>query len=125
VIKTCPSNRADHSLGVRVLPRRGWRRQHFLLTGGCNLPTEACAEFSVTIAEEIGRRVIQTDGLEILSCSPFRSRRLGHIGVQDLSPIVTEDYWYEQDSDGRGRYGEKVSRNDIVGVVLKEGSPSL
>ncbi|MFT5502105.1 MAG: hypothetical protein ACI88G_002247 [Woeseiaceae bacterium] len=45
--------------------------------------------------------------------------------MQYLSPIVTEDYENEKNSEGRRWRGEKVGGNDVFGVVFQKCPPSL
>lgn len=82
--------RPDHALRVGVLPRRSRRGQNFLDADGCDLPAEVPAEFTVLISDQVLRCVLQANGLQNLPYRPLRCSELGHIGMQNLAPIVAE-----------------------------------
>ena len=57
--------------------------------------------------------------------SPFGVGIRGNVEVNDLSPVVTEDNEYVQDTKRDCRDGEKVAGSNIGNVIVQERSPRL
>src|SRR5438445_13250591 len=74
VVKAFPSNRTNHSLGIRVLPRRA-RRNNRLLGAQClGLTRKSLSIDLVSVPNQIPRRLPQRARLEQLPRRPFRRR---------------------------------------------------
>ena len=90
MIRALTSDRSNHALGVRVLPRGTWCRAHLLdaHTLGCGSDGR---ERAVPIVEEIPRGMILGEGLAELLRGPGSRGMRGHRDVHDAPPIVRQD----------------------------------
>jgi hypothetical protein len=88
MVETLPSNRADESLGVWVLPGTLRCSQNLLHTQGFDSQSDLSAVPAVSIAEEISGGIAIRKRLYDLLGSPVTGRMLGHIKVQQLAAIA-------------------------------------
>jgi hypothetical protein len=96
VVQTLPSNRADDSLGIWILPRTSRCCENFLDANDWILPSNLSTVPAVAIAEEIrGRRSVR-ERLYDLLCSPSSGGMLTHIEMQHLATVVFQENEYEQ-----------------------------
>src|SRR5881409_41055 len=77
VIQTLASDRADESLGERILPGAKRRRQDFIDAHALHALAEGVAGDGVAIAEEIGRGGIVGEGVHDLLGRPSSAGMLG------------------------------------------------
>jgi hypothetical protein len=49
----------------------------------------------------------------------------GHRDVPDASPIVSDEHQDEQETVGRSRDYEEISRHDLANVIPQERTPGL
>src|SRR6266704_4527658 len=56
---------------------------------------------------------------------PICGRVGGHIEVQDATPVMGQQQKYVKDLEPDGGHGEEVDRDELLGMVLQEGAPSL
>src|SRR6266700_7434539 len=125
MVQTFASNRANHALGIGVLPRRSWRFDRLPDVQHLGLTRKSVAIDLVPIPDQIPRAVLRPARLEQLARRPFGSRMLRDIKMHQPTPAVGQHNEHEQDSKGRGRYREEIQRNEIRSVVLQECSPPL
>src|SRR2546429_9225193 len=78
VIQTLASDRADESLGERILPGAKRRRQDFTDAHALHALAEGVAVDGVAIAEEIGRGGIVGEGVHDLLGRPSSAGMLGN-----------------------------------------------
>ena len=125
VVEALPSDRANESLYVRILPgavRCGEKLLHAKrLDSQSNLSTVP----AVPIAEEVTGRVSVCERLYDLLCRPSPSRMLGHIEMQHLATIVFQDDQYEQHPQCDGRHRKEIDRYHLADMIMQEGSPGL
>ena len=108
VVQTFPSNRADESLGVWILPWTLWCCQNLLHAQRLDSQSNLSTVPAVAIADEIMGRVSVCERLYDLLCGPSTSRMLGHIEMQHLATIVVQDNKHEQDLHGDGRHDKEI-----------------
>src|SRR5207237_5872351 len=84
------------------------------------LPTD-----SISITNQIARRLILRKGFDDLLCRPRRRRMFGHIKVNDSAAFVRQNNEHKQYVQSSRRYGEKVNRHVVAYVIVEEGSPRL
>ncbi len=88
VIQALPSNRADDSLRVRVLPGTPGSNQHFINSHTVHPLLEVVPVHLVPISKEIlGCRIVWK-GLHDLLGGPLSRRVLGHIEMEDPAPMM-------------------------------------
>jgi len=125
MVETLPSNRADESLGVWVLPGTLRCSQNLVHTQGFDSQSDLSAVPAVSIAEERSGGIAIRKRLYDLLGSPVTGRMLGHIKVQQLAAIVFQDDEYEQHFHRDGRHGKEIGRDDLADMVVQEGLPCL
>src|SRR5438128_8506688 len=124
VVQPFTSNRADHPLGIRVLPRRAGRNDGLLDVQHPGLMRKSLSIDLVSVPNQIPGPLPQRARLEQLARRPFGSRMLRDIKMHQPTPAVGQYNEHEQDSKGRGRYREEIQRDEIRGVVLQECAPA-
>src|SRR5215470_20261771 len=88
VVEAFPSNRPDHPLGIRVLPRRAGRNDGLLDVQHPSLMRKSFAIDLVSVPNQIPGPLLQRARLEQLSRRPFRSRMLRDIKMHQPTPAV-------------------------------------
>jgi hypothetical protein len=119
VAKAFPSNRADHPLGIRVLPRRAGRNHHFPDLQRRGLSRKSLSIDLVSVPNQIPGRLVQHARLQQLSRRPFRGRMLRHVEMHQPAPPVPQHHEHKQHSKRRRRHGEEIQGDQILGVVLQ------
>src|SRR5256886_8405893 len=107
VVKAFPTNRANHPLGVRVLPGRARRNYRFSDAQCFGLTRKSFSINLVSIPNQVSGPLLQRARLEQLARRPFRSRMLRDIKMHQPTPAVGQHHEHEHDSKGRGRYREE------------------
>jgi len=125
VVQTLPSNRADESLGVWILPRTVRCRQNLLDTQRLDSQPNLSTVPAVAIAEEITGRFAVCECLYDLLGGPSPGRMLRHIKVQHLATIMFQDNEYEQYLHRDSRHRKEISGYHLADVVVQEGPPGL
>ena len=88
MIKALPSDRANKSLRISVLPRRAWRGRAVTNAHCTKAPFENLAVDTVAVANEISRRVVPAAGFSELPGHPFGGRMRRHAQPQHLTSAV-------------------------------------
>ena len=125
VVEAFPADGVDHSLHVRILPRRLPRGLHFFHAEVLDHPLELESEYLVIVAQEVFRRRVPRERLDQLLPGPRRFGRVGHMEV-NYHPALMRDY--QEDIKGlesRGRHREEIDRGGIYHLVSQECLPSL
>jgi hypothetical protein len=91
VVQTFPSNRADESLGVWILPGTLRCCQHLLDAQRFDSQPNLSTVPAVPIADEITGSFSVCERLDDLLCGPSPGPMLGHIEMQQLATIVFQD----------------------------------
>src|SRR3954452_3924414 len=105
VVQTFPSNGADESLGVWILPGTLWCRQNLLHAQRLDSQSNLSTVPAVPIADEVMRSLSVGECFYDLLCRPSPGRMLGHIEMQHLATIVFQDDQYEHYPHGNCRHG--------------------
>ena len=125
MVQALPSNRADESLGVWVLPRTSRRSQNLLHTQRLNAQSNVSTVPAVTIADEILCSVAICERLYDLLCRPSSGRMLGHIEMQHLATVVFQHDEYEQHPHCDCWHGKEIGRYYLADMVMQESPPRL
>src|SRR6266436_1010121 len=88
VVKAFPSNRANHPLGIRVLPRRAGRDDRLQDVQRLGLTRKSLSIDLVSVPNEIPGPLLQRARPEQLARRPFRSRMLRDIEMHQPAPAV-------------------------------------
>ena len=85
---------------------------------------------TIAIAQEVAWSRVEGESFHDLLSSPFRSRMVRRVEVNDLSAFMTQNDKYIQDSEGRRgnggrRSGEEVYRYQLRYMITKETASSL
>ena len=111
VVQAFTSNRADHPLGIRVLPWRAGRNDRLPDVQHPGLMRKSFSIDLVSVPNQIPGPLLQRARLEQLARRPFGSRMLRDIKMHQPTPAVGQHNEHEQDSKGRGRYREEIQRD--------------
>src|SRR5438132_1502458 len=88
MVQTFASNRANHALGIGVLPRRSWRCDRLPDVQHPGLARKSFAIDLVPIPDQIPRAVLRPARLDQLSPRPLCGRMLRDIEMHHPSPPV-------------------------------------
>src|SRR5437016_2866352 len=125
VVKAFPTNRANHRLGVRVLPGRAGRNYRFSDAQCLGLTRKSFSINLVSIPNQLPGPLLQRARLEQLACRPFRSRMLRDIEMHQPASAVGQDHEHEQHPKGRGGNREQIQRDQVLRVILQKRAPRL
>src|SRR6267378_788093 len=125
VIEALTTYASNHPLGVRILPRASWSRPHFPNAHSLNSVLEVLPIDSISITNQIARRLILRKGFDNLLCRPSRCRMFGDIKMDQSASFVRQNNEHKQYAQSSRRYREEVDRHEIAYVIIEEGSPSL
>ena len=123
VIETLPPHGADQTFDVRILPGRPGSGEHLGDAESGYPMAEGEAVHSIAIPKQVPRGRFPGEGLHQLMSCPLSRRMLGHVEVEDLSPLVGQDEEAEQHLESGGRHGEEVDRDKFTYVVVEEAAP--
>src|SRR4030095_13177500 len=119
VVQPFTSNRADHPLGLRVLPRRAVRNDGLLHVQRPGLMRKSFSIDLVSVPNQIPGPLLQRARLVQLARRPFGSRMLRDIKMQQPPPAVGQHNEPEPDSKGSRRYREEIQRDRSGAWFLK------
>src|ERR1051326_694609 len=125
MIEAFATEASDQSLHVRILPRTSWSRPYLLNSHSLNSVLEILPVNSISIANQIARRLIVGKSLDHLLCRPFCSRMFGDIEMNDSASFMRQHNEHKQHSKSSGRYREEVERDQISDVIIEKRSPRL
>ena len=125
VVQTLPSNRADESLSIWILPGTSGRRQNLLDAQRLDSQSNFSTVPGVAIADEIRGSFSVCKCLHDLLRGPSSGRMLGDIKVQHLATIMFQDNEYEQHLHRDGRHGKEIGRHHVTDMVVQECPPGL
>src|SRR6266513_2685453 len=117
---------------INVEPRKSRRvahlhqdRQDFANAHFSHVFSEVIAKDRIAVAQEVARELGKGKCLAQLLSGPICGRVGGHIEVQDATPVVGQHQKYVKDLEPDGGHGEEVDRDQLLGMILQEGAPSL
>ena len=120
MIQTLPTDGADHSLGVRILPGRSRCGRNFVDPHALDAIGEMVAVDAVAIAKQKSRRPFVGKRVNDLLGSPLGIGIRRNVEVNDLPPIVPKhDENIEYPKRGR-RHGKEITRGNVRHVITEE-----
>src|SRR5262249_38200985 len=91
MIETFATQCPNQALHKRILPRRAWRRHHFLGAKTLHEATEVSSVDAIAIPQQIRRRGLVRKGFANLLSRPGSRRMVGHIQMNDAAAVVRQD----------------------------------
>src|ERR1035441_2777631 len=125
MIEALAPNGTDHPLYVGSLPRGSRRGQHFLDAHVSHLSSELIAEDSVAVAEQVARELVEGKCLPQLLSRLLCGRVGSHIEVKNATTVMGQDQKHIKNLEADGGHSEKIDGDQLLGVFLQEGAPSL
>ena len=125
MIEAFATNGANHPLDIGSLPRRARYRQDFANAHVSQVFSEVIAKDRIAVAQEVARELGKGKCLAQLLSRPLRGREGGHIEVQNAALVMGQHQEHVKDLEPDGGHGEEVDRDQLLGMVLQEGAPSL
>src|SRR5438034_2956087 len=116
---------SDHPLGVRILPWTAWGRPYFPNAHSLDSVLEVLPISSISITNQIARRLIFRKGFDDLLRRPSRRRMFGDIEVNHSASFVRQHNEHKQHAQSGCRHSEEVDRHEIADVIVEAGSPRL
>ena len=120
VVEALPSDRANESLYVRILPGALWCGENLLHAQGLDSQSNLSTVPAVPIAEEVTGSVSVCERLEDLLRGPGRSWMLSHIKMQHLATIVFQDNKHEQYRQRDSRHGKEIGGYYFADMVVQD-----
>ena len=108
MVQTPPSDRADESLGVWILPWALRCCKNLLHAQRLDSQSNFSTLLAVSIADEIRVRVSVCERLYDLLRGPSPGRMLGRIEMHYLATMVFQHDHYEPDPHGNGRHSKEI-----------------
>ena len=97
VIQALSPDAANYSLYIRVLPGRARGRKYFFDAETFHSISESNTVDAVPVAYQVAWRRIEGESFHYLLSSPFRSRMIRRVEVNNFSPFVMQDDKYVHD----------------------------
>src|SRR6516162_10014227 len=120
VVQALASNGADEALGVRILPRRLWRGEHFTDANPPDPGPERLPINRIAIPQQITGHIIPRKRLDHLLCRPLRAGMGGDVEMEEAPPLVRQHHEDIENSKGDGRHHEEVRRDQLLRVDIQE-----
>src|SRR5881628_215339 len=98
MVQTFASNRANHALGIGVLPRRSWRYDRLPDVQHLGLTRKSFAIDLVSIPDQVPRAVLRPARLDQLSPRPLCGRMFRDIEMHQPAPVVAQHHEHKQHS---------------------------
>ena len=108
VIQALSPDATNDSLDIRILPGRARGRRHFFDTETFHSTAKSNSVDAVPVTYQVAWSRVEGESFHDLLSSPFRSRMVRRVEVNDLSPFMTQNDKYIQDSEGSRGDGEKI-----------------
>src|SRR5262249_33905764 len=124
MIEALTADRANEPFGVRVLPGRTRRCQHFLDAHGLNRRSDG-VEREIPIAEQITRRAIPGKRVAEVLRGPRRRRMSGDRGVHDAATVVRQNHKDKQQTARYRWYNKEIGSHQLRRMIGEEGAPRL
>src|SRR5437016_9434968 len=125
VVETFPSDRADQSLDVRVLPRRSGCDRLVPNAHGAQPLHEEWAICSVSVPNKVTRCTVPGERLSDLARNPLRGRICRHPERYPQSTSVTQNHKAIELPERYRRQHEEVDCRDTIDVIGQKGPPAL
>jgi hypothetical protein len=77
------------------------------------------------VAKQVARQLIKQEHLSQLLPRSFRRRMSRHITVENATPVMSHYQKHVRTMEAKGRHGKEVDGDQLLGVILQEGAPSL
>ena len=91
VIQALSPDAANQSLHIRILPGRARGRNYLFNTEAFHSIAESSTVDAVTVAYQIAWSRVERESFHYLLGSPFRSRMIRRIEVNNFSPFVVQN----------------------------------
>ena len=115
----------DQSFDVWILPRSARRDGLLLDPKGRYTFGELCTVDAIAVAQQVFGRCLEREGADDLLPGPSRRRSLGDGKMQHLPPVVRQHHEHKQDAERDRRHSEEIHGDELLGVMVKKGSPRL
>ena len=113
VIQALSPDATNYSLDIRVLPWRARGRKHFFDTETFHSSAESSTVDAVSVAYQVAWSRVERESFNYLLSSPFRSRMIRRVEMNNFSPVMTQNDKYVHNPKCRRRYGEEVYRYQV------------
>ena len=123
--ETLAADASNHSLRIRILPRASRCRPHLFNAHSLNSILEILAIDSISISNEITRRLILRKGFDHLLCRPSCGWMFGDIEVNQSASFMRNNNENKQHAQPGCRNREEIDRHEIANMIVQECPPSL
>jgi hypothetical protein len=124
MVETLASDRSDQPFNMTVLPRRARCDWPVADTHGSQPACDRDTIGSVTVTDEVARRITPRECFRDLPGDPVSSRICGHVGPDKPSPLRTQDDQPIEKFEPDRRNDEQIDGGDVSGVIAHEGRPA-
>src|SRR6266508_7032410 len=125
VVQALPSDRADESFNISILPGRSVRDWAVPNAHGAETPHKDCPVRGVPIPDEVSRRVVPRERLCDLARNPLRGRICRHAKRYPKATSVTQNDQTIEDLERDRRLDKEVDRRNAVDMVPEKRPPAL
>jgi hypothetical protein len=125
VIQTFTTNRADQSLGIRILPGRTKRNNNLFDSHVFKSSAKVTAVCRVSVVYQILWGFIVRESFDDLLRSPLGGRMLCDVEMNNSPTMVEYDDKTIHNSKRCRRHCKEIDSSDLAGVVSKESVPCL
>jgi hypothetical protein len=118
-VETFSPDRADQSLGVRILPWRSRRGRMIAYAHGAEALEEHPTVDGITIPDEASRRFHPRESLGQLSGDPLRGRIGGDIDPNEVASGDPDDDETVQQPETESRYNKEIDSSNVGSMVAQ------
>ena len=125
MIQAFSSDRADEPFDVSVLPGRARRSWSVPDAHGSKTSRYGMAIRSISVANEVLRRLIPGESLGDLAGDPVGRRIGGDVDPDQVASLKVDDHQSIEQPEADGRHDKHIDGGDVRGVIAEKGLPAL
>ena len=124
VVKQVPTHTPDPALGDAVLPGTSKSGSDRLDVAFSDRRDDISREFRVAVKDQVPMWLFVSPSFAQLQYDPRGVGLTGHVAVQNLPPVVSDDKEAVQDTEGQCRHGEEIHGGDCFAMVPEKSQPA-
>jgi hypothetical protein len=125
VVQAFPSNRANQTFHVSVLPGRMRGCQYFVYVHPENGLPEGFSVTTISIPDQKSWSLIPGERFQHLLRRPFQCRMSRDFEMQYSSAMMLQHNEHEQEPEAQRGHYEEINRDELLSVIFQECPPRL
>ena len=125
MVQAFPSDRADETFDVSVLPRRSRCRWSVADAYGCETSSYGVTIGGVPVADEVLGRLLPGEGFGDLAGDPVGSGVGRDVDPNQVPSLEPDDHQAVEQFEAGGGHDEQINRTNLRDVIAQETLPAL